>query len=116
MADWVVWVPTVVTIIIAAVSIFQQNRVIRQQTQEIKHQAEQLEEQRLGRRRAYIERYYPPLVESLRHTVKDFDSNYKGLQGQYNEFFEVLIQMRDDSTLKIIESLDKELYENVWRY
>ncbi len=111
MADWVSWAPTVVTIIIAVVSILQQNRVIRQQAEEIKHQAEQLEEQRLGQRREYVEKYYPPLVESLRHTVKDFDSNYKGLQGRYNEFFEVLIEMRDDSTLKIIESLDSELYE-----
>ncbi len=111
MIDWVTWVPSVVAIVVGVISYLQQNRVIRQQAEEIKHQAEQLEELRKGRQRELIKEYYPPLAENLRHTVKGLDYHYKGIQGQYDEFFDVLIQMRDDSTLKIIESLDRGLYE-----
>jgi hypothetical protein len=111
MADWVTWVPLVVTIILAGITYFQQNRVIRQQAEELSHQAEQLKELRKGRQRELIMKYYSPLAENLRHTVKEFHNNYMGIQGQYDEFFNVLIKMRNDSTLKIIESLDSGLYE-----
>ena len=111
MADWVTWAPVFVTIILAGIGYFQQNRVIRQQAEELSHQAEQLEELRKGRKRELIMKFYPPLAENLRHTVKELDYHYKGIQGQYDEFFDVLIQMRDDSTLKFIESLDSGLYE-----
>ncbi len=113
MVDWATWVPTVVAIFVAVISYLQQNRVIRQQAEEIKHQAEQLEELRKGRQRELIEKYYPPLAENLRHSVENFSYNYRGLEGHYNEFFNVLISMKDDSTLKIIESLDLELYEKL---
>ncbi len=59
MADWAIWAPTIVAIIVAFISYIQQNRVIQQQAEEIKHQAKQLEEQRQGRRIEYIEKFYP---------------------------------------------------------
>ena len=111
MADWVTWAPVFVTIILAGIGYLQQNRVIRQQAEELSHQAEQLEELRKGRQRELIMKFYPPLAENLRHTVKEFDTKYKGIQGQYDEYFNVLLQMRDNSTLKIIESLDNGLYQ-----
>ena len=57
MADWVTWAPVIVTIILAGIGYFQQNRVIRQQAEELSHQAEQLEELRKGRQRELIMKY-----------------------------------------------------------
>jgi hypothetical protein len=112
LADWVTWAaPIVVTIILAFISYYQQNRVIRQQAEEIKQQAEQLEEQKLGRRRETIEKYYPPLAENLRHSLPDIAFMYHvGVVQEYGTYFDVLIEMANQSTLGIIEALDEQLY------
>lgn len=111
MVDWVTLIPTVAAILIAVISYYQQNRVIRQQAVEIRQQAEQLQEFRKGERRERIERYYPPLAENLRLSLPDIANKYRmGTVVEHSNYFNVLIEMANQSTLSIIEALDNVLY------
>ncbi len=65
-------------------------------------------------RREIILKYYPDLIENLRLSVPDSHKQFTdGMVGQFDSFFEVLIGMNTDGTLKIIESLDKPLYDDL---
>ena len=58
--------------------------------------------------------YYPDLIENLRLSVPDSHKQFTdGMVRQFDSFFEVLIGMNTDGTLKIIESLDKPLYDDM---
>ena len=65
-------------------------------------------------RRELIEKYYPPLIENLRssalNTVKYFTDAYIPVD---SKCFSVLVEMKTDDTLRIIESIDKEVYDNI---
>lgn len=52
--------------IIGYISYRQQQKVIQQQAEELRHQAIQLEELRTNRKQELIEKYYPALAENLR--------------------------------------------------
>ena len=92
-----------VTIVIAYYSHQQQQKVIRQQVEEI-------EELKKGRRRELIEKYYPPLAENLRLSLPDMAYRYvQGFQ-EHGHYFDKLIDMANDSTLKFIQGLDEKLY------
>lgn len=80
----------------------------------IKQQNEELELLR-QQRRELIETYYPPLAENLRHSIENLHPHMRGEEGFYEDFFEILDRMKDDSTLKIIEALDNDLYSNLVR-
>ena len=60
-------------------------------------------------RRELILKYYPLLAEDLRLSLPDI--TYRFIQGyqEHGNYLEVLVGMSNDSTLKIIEGLDKKL-------
>ena len=65
-------------------------------------------------KREIILEYYPNLIENLRLSVPDSYIQFmEGMVGQFDRFFEVLIGMDTDGTLKIIESHDKTLYDDL---
>lgn len=114
MSEYVPVAVLVVTIIGLYNERRHQQQVIRQQAEEIKQQAEQLEELRKGERRKRIERYYPPLAEDLRHSLPNIAYLFKeGSLLQYKTYFNVLIEMANNSTLNIIEALDEELHNHL---
>jgi len=114
MVDYVTILGIILTAVIAYVSYQQQQKIIRQQAEEINHQAMQLEELKNERRRELIEKYYPPLAENLRHSLPDIAYTYReGYQKEYGEYLEILVEMANQSTLNIIESLDEPLYSDL---
>jgi len=89
-------------LLVAIVGLIQQQRVIHQQSQEI-------EELKQGRRKELIEKYYPPLAENLRLSLQDV--TYRYIQGyqEHGHYFEILVDMANELTLKLIQGLDEEL-------
>jgi len=66
------------------------------------------------RKREQIEKYYPHLAESLRHSIPDIAYTYReGYQKEHGDYLDVLIEMANQSTLSIIESLDEVLYNDL---
>lgn len=70
--------------------------------------------EKIQNKREIILEYYPDLIENLRLSVPHSHKQFtEGMVGQFDKFFEVLIGMDTDGTLKIIESLDKPLYDDM---
>ena len=58
--------------------------------------------------------YYPDLIKNLRTSIPSSVSSFKtGYTGQFDSYFEVLLEMYTNGTLKIIESLDEGLYADL---
>lgn len=101
MLEYVPLIGLLVTIAIAYNNHRQQHKVIQQQSKE-------LEELRHNRKRDLILKYYPPLAESLRDSIPDIAYTYRtGHQKEYGDYLDALIEMANQSTLNIIESLDE---------
>jgi uncharacterized protein (DUF2249 family) len=98
----------IVTIIYATLNHRQQQKVIYQQALEI-------QELKKGQRLELIDKYYPPLTENLRLSIPDVAQRY--LQGyrEHGNYFEELVDMENQSTLRYIQGIDEELYNNLRR-
>jgi len=65
-------------------------------------------------KRELIEKYYPELIENLRSsTLKTKQYFTDGYVDEYSEYFDVLVEMKKDDTLRIIESINKAVYDNL---
>jgi len=116
MLEYVPLLGFLVAVIAAYYNHQQQQKVIQQQAEELHQQSKQLEELSHNRKRELIEKYYPPLAESLRHSIPDIAYTYReGYQKEYGNYLDVLVEMANQSTLNIIESLDEPLYQDLKR-
>lgn len=66
-------------------------------------------------RRELILEYYPPLAENIRYSLSDISKRYIQRFQEHDHYFEFLVEMANKSTLKIIEGLDKKLYDDLNR-
>jgi len=64
-------------------------------------------------RRELILSYYPSLAENLRLSLPDIAYRYTQGHQEHGHYFEVLVDMSNDSTLSIIEGLDKKLHDDL---
>jgi hypothetical protein len=115
MVDYISLLVFVATVIFAYLSYrHQQQQItllkeqIRQQEEELKQQADQLNQQKQQRRRELIEKYYPPLAENLRLSLPEASNKYyRGHITRNAPYFDVLIDMDNNSTLRIIEARNR---------
>ena len=96
------------TFIFATFNHRQQQKVIRQQDEEI-------QELKKGQRMKLIDKYYPPLAANLRLSIPDVTQRY--LQGylEHGHYFEELVDMENELTLRYIQGIDEKLYDNLRR-
>lgn len=70
--------------------------------------------ERQQQKRELVLQFYPDLIENLQHSVSATNDEFG--QGHFDQFesdFEVLLEMETNGTLKIIKSLDEELYDDL---